>query len=271
MHDTLQYFGFDPIHRAFHHGKMTFGLMYAFSESFLLPLSHDEVVHLKKSLLSKMPGDRWKMHANLRALYGYMWAHPGKKLLFMGGEIGQYREWNFESELDWFLLEEPDHAGLSRFMRDLNRLYARYGALHELDDRPEGFLWIDANDATQSVASFIRFPSGALDASVSDEEKKKRPTKGVHVVFVGNFTPVPRIGYRVGVPRRSAYIEMLNSDATEYGGSGMGNYGRVEIEDVPSHGFAQSLLLSLPPLSALWLVPALEEDPEPEEDDAVER
>jgi 1,4-alpha-glucan branching enzyme len=263
MHDTLAYFSFDSIHRNFHHGKITFGLMYAWSERFILPLSHDEVVHLKKSLLSKMPGDRWKMHANLRALYAHMWAHPGKKLLFMGGEIGQWKEWSFEGELDWALLEEPDHAGISRLVRDLNALYRATPALYELDDKPDGFRWIDANDAPQSVISFVRFPDAPKEAG-----KKRSFREGVHLVAVGNFTPVPRIGYRIGVPRRCRYKEVLNTDAKEYGGSGMGNYGGVACEAVACHGFPQSLVLALPPLSVLWLVPELSLDPEPELEEA---
>ncbi len=279
MHDTLAYFGFDPIHRNFHHGKLTFGLMYAYSERFLLPLSHDEVVHLKKSLVSKMPGDRWKMHATLRSLYGYMWAHPGKKLLFMGGEIAQWGEWNFESELEWSLLGEADHAGMQRLVRDLNAHYKKYAALYQLDDEPAGFRWIDANDAPQSVASFIRFPAqprpalASVDAtspapSVAPAPLPPRGTKGVHVVFVGNFTPLPRHGYRVGVPRRCRYVEVLNTDAKEYGGSGLGNLGSAAIEAVPSHGFDQSIVLTLPPLGVLWLVPELLEDPDGIEDEA---
>ena len=282
MHDTLGYFGFDPIHRNFHHGKLTFGLMYAYTERFLLPLSHDEVVHLKKSLVSKMPGDRWKMHASLRSLYGYMWAHPGKKLLFMGGEIAQWGEWNFAAELEWELLGEPDHAGMQRLIRDINAHYKRYAALSELDDEAEGFQWIDANDATQSVASFVRFPAqprpappallaapGAPGALPRPPPKPQKPrgTKGVHVVFVGNFTPLPRHGYRVGVPRRCRYMEVLNTDAKEYGGSGLGNYGSARVEAVPSHGFEQSIVLTLPPLAALWLVPELEEDPDALDDE----
>jgi 1,4-alpha-glucan branching enzyme len=270
MHDTLAYFGFDPIHRNFHHGKLTFGLMYAYSERFLLPLSHDEVVHLKKSLVSKMPGDRWKMHATLRSLYGYMWAHPGKKLLFMGGEIAQWGEWNFESELDWKLLSEADHAGMQRLVRDINTLYKKHPALYQLDDDPAGFRWIDANDAPQSVASFIRFPAQPRPALLAADPAATAPiapaaplgTKGVHVVFVGNFTPLPRHGYRIGVPRRCRYVEVLNTDAKEYGGSGLGNFGSTAIEAVPCHGFDQSIVLTLPPLAALWLVPALEEDPD---------
>jgi 1,4-alpha-glucan branching enzyme len=267
MHDTLDYFGFDPIHRAYHHGKLTFSIWYAFSERFLLPLSHDEVVHLKKALISKMPGDRPLMHANLRALYAYMWAHPGKKLLFMGGEIGQYREWNFESELDWFLLDEPDHKGLSQLMKDLNRLYRQYPALFELDDEPEGFRWIDCNDAPHSVISFVRYPSFVTG------KKGKITKKGIHVIAACNFTPIPRVGYRIGVPRRCDYLEVLNTDAREYGGGGMGNFGRVKVEDVPCHGFPQSIVLALPGLSTLWLVPELDEDPpspEAEKDEAAQ-
>jgi 1,4-alpha-glucan branching enzyme len=258
MHDTLDYFALDPIHRAFHHRLITFGLMYAFSESFILPLSHDEVVHLKKSLISRMPGDRWKMHANLRAMFGLMWAHPGKKLLFMGGEIGQWKEWDFATELDWPLLKEPDHAGLQRLVGDLNRTYRKYQALWELDDHPAGFTWIDPNDAIQSVASFVRFPRAAGN---SEEPAPRRLAKGIFVIMCGNFTPVPRYGYRLGVPRRCRYLEVINTDAKVYGGSGMGNLGVVAVEDVPAHGFPQSIVLTLPPLATLWLVPEESEDP----------
>jgi 1,4-alpha-glucan branching enzyme len=258
MHDTLAYFAFEPVHRSYHHGQLTFSLWYAFTERFLLPLSHDEVVHLKKALISKMPGDRWKMHANLRALYGYMWAHPGKKLLFMGGEIGQWHEWNYRSQLDWFLLDEPDHQGLQRLVRDLNHVYRQQPALYELDDEPAGFRWIDLNDAPHSVISFVRFPTFLAPRG---RRSRVARNKGVHVVVICNLTPVPRERYRIGVPRRSSYLEVLNTDAAMYGGSGMGNLGRVEIEDTPWHGFAQSIVLTLPPLSTLWLVPELEEDP----------
>jgi len=261
MHDTLNYFSFDAIHRAFHHGRVTFGIMYAFSERFLLPLSHDEVVHLKKSLLSKMPGDRSSMLANLRALYGYMWAHPGKKLLFMGGELGQWSEWGEAKELEWERLVEPEHAGLLRLVRDLNAIYKKYPAMHELDDVPEGFRWISANDAAQSVASFIRFPFVPEPVIHPDPDIQEAPS--VHVVFVGNFTPVPRYNYRIGVPRRCRYLEILNSDACDYGGGGMGNMGAAEIEDVPSHGFPQSIVLTLPPLAVLYFIPELERDPAP--------
>ncbi|MGK3993171.1 1,4-alpha-glucan branching protein GlgB [Sorangium sp. So ce1024] len=246
MHDTLDFFKREPIHRAYHYHQLTFGLIYAFSEKFLLPLSHDEVVHLKRSLLSKMPGDYWQMLANLRALYGYMWAHPGKKLLFMGGEFGQFAEWSEKTELDWGLLNVPQHAGLKRLLTDVNALYKKYPAMYELDDEHHGFRWIDCTDNMQTVISFIRYGDGAGD---------QMSPSGVHVVFIGNFTPVPRHQYRIGVPRRGAYLEVLNTDATEYGGSGVGNMGRVEVQDVPCHGFPQSIVLTLPPLGVLWLVP----------------
>jgi 1,4-alpha-glucan branching enzyme len=254
MHDTLDYFSFDPIHRTYHHGKLTFSIWYAWTERFVLPLSHDEVVHLKRSLLSKMPGDRASMCANLRAMFAYMWAHPGKKLLFMGGEIGQWREWSFERELDWFLLAEPDHAGIQRLVRDLNGIYRKERALFELDDEPAGFRWIDCNDAPQSVVAFVRFPSSVVKG-------KLLPGTGVHVFVAANLTPVRRVGYRFGVPRRSAYLEVLNTDAEAYGGAGEGNLGRVAVEDVPCHGFPQSIVLTLPGLTVLWLVPELEDDP----------
>jgi 1,4-alpha-glucan branching enzyme len=260
MHDTLDYFEQDPIYRSYHHNDLTFGLIYAFSEQFALPLSHDEVVHLKRSLVSKMPGDRWQQHANLRALYAYMWGHPGKKLLFMGGELAQWREWSEERELDWFLLSEPDKVGTLRLMRDLNRLYRRHPALWELDDQPAGFGWIDANDSAQSVASFVRFPidpelKRTHAGPVHEIFPAHASPRGTHVVVAGNFTPVPRPGYRLGVPRHCRYLEVLNTDAREYGGSGMGNGGVVSVEDVPSHGHPQSIVLTLPPLGVLWLVP----------------
>ncbi|NUO49721.1 MAG: 1,4-alpha-glucan branching protein GlgB [Polyangiaceae bacterium] len=245
MHDTLHYFSLDPIFRSFNHNLITFSLMYAFSEKYLLPLSHDEVVHLKKSLLEKMPGDEWQKRANLRALYALMWAHPGKKLLFMGGELGQKTEWNFSSELDWSLLDDERHRGLQRTVRDLNAYYKKTPALFELDDDPSGFLWIDANDAGQSCASFIRFPKSEL---------KSRRT-GKHVIMAGNFTPVIRRGYRLGVPRNCAYKEVLNTDASAYGGSNVGNLGSVRVEAIPSHGHAQSISITLPPLAVVYLEP----------------
>jgi 1,4-alpha-glucan branching enzyme len=187
-----------------------------------------------------------------------MWAHPGKKLLFMGGEIAQWHEWNYRAELDWFLLAEPDHQGMQRLVRDLNHLYRREPALYELDDEPAGFRWIDLNDAPHSVISFVRFPSFLAPRG---RRGRVARNKGVHVVVVCNFTPIPRERYRIGVPRRCAYLEVLNTDAAMYGGSGMGNLGRVEIEDIAWHGFAQSIVLTLPPLATVWFVPELEEDP----------
>lgn len=252
MHDTLDYFRFDPIYRSKHHKNITFGMMYAYSERFLLPLSHDEVVHLKKSLLSKMPGDRWKQHANLRALYGLMWAHPGKKLLFMGGEIGQWKEWNHDAELDWALLVEHDHAGLGRLLHDLNAIYRQYPAFWELDVHPAGFTWIDANEALLSIASFVRFPKSPDGA---DEPCPRKISRGIFVVCVGNLTPVVRRFYRLGVPRFCRYVEALNTDAQVYGGSGVGNMGIVACEKIAAHGFPQSIVLTLPPLAVLYLIP----------------
>ncbi|MBW2453648.1 MAG: 1,4-alpha-glucan branching protein GlgB [Deltaproteobacteria bacterium] len=249
MHDTLDYFTQDPVFRSYHHQRLTFGLLYAFSERFVLPLSHDEVVHLKKSLLSKMAGDRWQMLANLRSLLAHMWAHPGKKLLFMGAELGQWDEWDESKQLDWSLLNDPDHGGLHRLVRDLNRCYRRYPALHEADDSPQGFRWIDANDTHQSVASYLRFPRSGPSASGEPS------TDHDYVICVANLTPVPRERYRIGVPAPVRHAEIVNTDATIYGGSGMGNLGSVEVSSEPCHGHGQSLELTLPPLAALWLAP----------------
>jgi 1,4-alpha-glucan branching enzyme len=235
MHDTLRYMAQDPIHRKYHHNDLTFGLLYAFHENFILPLSHDEVVHGKGSLIGKMPGDRWQRFANLRAYYGFMWTHPGKKLLFMGGEFAQEREWNHDTSLDWHLLADPLHRGVQLVVRDLNRLYRELPALHELDTEPEGFQWIDAGDAAQSTLSYMR---------------RSRDPHELAVV-VANFTPVPRHDYRIGVPRGGLYRERFNSDALDYGGSGLGNAGAVEAEAHPAHGHAHSLVLTLPPLATL--------------------
>jgi 1,4-alpha-glucan branching enzyme len=248
MHDTLAYFEKDPIHRAFHHGLVTFGLMYAFSERFVLPLSHDEVVHMKGALLDKMYGDRWRKLANLRALYAHMWAHPGKKLLFMGGEIGQWREWHEERALDWELLADPDHEGIQRLLTDLNRFYRDHPAMWQADGHSAGFRWIDANDSAQSVASYLRLVMPERGAREDDFDRD-------HVLCVGNFTPLPRHRYRVGVPRRGIYREALNTDATIYGGSGLGNLGAVEAKAEPCHGFDNSLELTLPPLSVVYFEP----------------
>jgi 1,4-alpha-glucan branching enzyme len=264
MHDTLKYFSMDPIFRSFHHEKITFGLWYAWGERYLQPLSHDEVVHLKRSLWSKMPGDDWRRAANLRAMFAMMWAHPGKKLLFMGGEIGQTTEWNFEAEVEWAVTSDPLHGGVQRLVRDVNRHYAALPALWQLDDRTEGFSWIDANDTSQSVFSWIRWSDGDGPTAPAPGEGSGR-----HVVMIANLTPVPRTRYRVGLPRRCDYLELLNTDATEYGGSGVGNMGRVAVEDVACHGRPQSALVELPPLAVLWLVPSCDDDPAPPATGAV--
>jgi 1,4-alpha-glucan branching enzyme len=233
MHDTLRYLTREPVHRKYHHGELTFRMVYAFNENFVLPLSHDEVVHGKGSLLSKMPGDDWQKFAALRLLYGYMYAQPGKKLLFMGGEIGQRQEWNHDTSLDWHLLQYEPHRGLQRWVQDLNRLYASEPALHELDHNPSGFAWVDCNSSDDSVLSFLR--NGQTTDTV--------------LLVVCNFTPVPRYEYHLGVPRAGRWQEVLNSDAHEYGGGGVGNEGGVEATDVPSHGRPYSLFLTLPPLA----------------------
>jgi 1,4-alpha-glucan branching enzyme len=237
MNDTLAYFKREPVHRRFHQDQIRFSLWYAWNENFVLPLSHDEVVHLKGSLLRKMPGDDWQRFANLRLLYGYMWAHPGKKLLFMGGEIAQWSEWNHDTSLDWHLVTHRDHAGVQAWVRDLNRLLVRTPALHQVDFAQEGFSWVSHSDDANSVMAFLRH---ARDDS---------PT----VLVVCNFTPVPRSGYRLGVPRPGQWREVLNSDSTVYGGSGVGNLGTVATEAVAAHGHPQSLALTLPPLAVLYL------------------
>jgi 1,4-alpha-glucan branching enzyme len=240
MHDMLEYMHMDPIHRRYHHNNITFSLMYAYSENFILPLSHDEVVHMKGSLINKMPGDLWQRFANLRALYGYMWGHPGKKLLFMGGEFGQWREWNFAESLDWHLLEPPSnphHAQLRGFLRDLNTLYHHEPALSILDYAPEGFSWIDPHDSDNSVVSFMRRSKDLADT----------------LLFICNFTPVPRHGYRVGVPDPGEYYELINSDADRYGGSGLENLQPMPSGPVFWQSCPHSVLLTLPPLSTIIL------------------
>ncbi len=237
MHDTLEYMAQDPLFRRYHHDKLTFRMLYAFHENFVLPLSHDEVVHGKGSLLGKMSGDPWQKFANLRLLLGYMYAQPGKKLLFMGGELGQWREWNHDDSLEWHLLEFLPHSGLQRWVEDLNRLYRSESALYERDRDPAGFEWIDCHDAESSVISLLR--------------KGKSTDDLVLVAF--NFTPVPRMNYRVGAPRGGYWKETLNSDAREYGGSGHGNLGGVEAAPIFLHGRPYSLTLTLPPLSAVFL------------------
>jgi 1,4-alpha-glucan branching enzyme len=237
MHDMLEYLQQDPVHRRWHHGKVTFSMLYAFTENFVLPFSHDEVVHGKRAMLDKMPGDVWQKHAALRALYGYMYGHPGKKLMFMGSEFGQWREWNGEESLDWHLLGDWMHAGMQRWVQDLNHTYQRERSLHEVDFDGSGFRWIDCNDNENSVVSMIRTAKDPDDFSV----------------IVANFTPVPRPGYRIGVPAAGWYRELLNSDAEIYGGSNMGNDGGVYTEDVPAHGFEHSLRLTVPPLGFVLL------------------
>ncbi|WP_209427783.1 1,4-alpha-glucan branching protein GlgB [Pararhodobacter sp. SW119] len=240
MHDTLGYFRRDPIHRRHHQHDLTFGLLYAFTEDFVLPLSHDEVVHGKGSLIRQMAGDRWQKFANLRAYYGFMWTHPGKKLLFMGCEFAQDREWNHDEALDWHLLDDPMHRGMQRLVADLNRLYRDRPALHRLDCDPTGFEWIDASDAAQSVLVYLRKSDDGADP----------------VLVVCNLTPVVRSDYRIGAPRAGAWQELLNTDAECYGGSNVGNHGRLNAEESSWHGRPASLRLTLPPLSTLVLAPA---------------
>jgi 1,4-alpha-glucan branching enzyme len=238
MHDTLAYFQQDPLHRKYHHSRLTFSLWYAFTENFVLPLSHDEVVHGKGALIGKMPGDEWQQFASLRLLFGYMWTHPGKKLLFMGGEFGQRREWQHDESLEWHVLQYPLHAGVQHWVRDLNRLYRETPALHELDFSDAGFAWIDCDDADVSVISFLR-----------------RGAAGAVALIACNFTPVPRENYRIGVPRGGRWQERLNSDAADYGGSGQGNLGALEAAAVPAHAYGHSLSVRLPPLAILILTP----------------
>jgi 1,4-alpha-glucan branching enzyme len=237
MHDTLHYMQEDPINRRYHHHHLTFGLLYAYSENYVLPLSHDEVVHGKGSLITRMPGDRWQKFANLRAYFGFMWAHPGKKLLFMGGEFGQEREWNHDTSLDWHLTEDPLHGGVQRLVSDLNRVYAGTPALHERDCEPSGFEWLVSDDAENSVLGWMRR---------GDEEDRI-------VVLASNFTPVPRMGYRLGVPLPGHYDEIINTDAGIYGGGDVGNPGGVTAEEIPAHGRPYSVLLTLPPLATIYL------------------
>ncbi|MCB0167762.1 MAG: 1,4-alpha-glucan branching protein GlgB, partial [Anaerolineae bacterium] len=235
MHDSLSYMSKEPIYRSFHHHNMTFSLIYAFNENFILPLSHDEVVHGKGSLINKMSGDEWQKFANLRAYLGFMWGHPGKKLLFMGCEFGQWAEWNYDTGLQWQSLESPNHQGLKTYVADLNNVYKNEPALHENDFAQAGFEWIDANDSQNSVLSFMR----------------KAKNSQEFVVVISNFTPVPRKNYRTGVPQAGYYRELLNSDAEIYWGSNMGNYGGLSTEAVACHGYDYSLLITLPPLATV--------------------
>jgi 1,4-alpha-glucan branching enzyme len=239
MHDTLSYFEKEPVHRQYHHHELTFAMVYAWNENFILPLSHDEVVHGKGSLLAKMPGDRWQQLANLRALYAYMWAHPGKKLLFMGQEIATPWEWDDSGEVPWHLLEHAEHSGMHSLVRDLNRLYREEPALWEVDFSPEGFRWLEPNDAANNVFAFAR---------LSRDGRRQ-------VVAVANLSPVPRENYRVGLTAPGPWREVLNTDSEFYGGTGVGNQGVVTSEEQPWHDQPFSAAVTLPPLGVVWLTP----------------
>src|SRR5262249_378015 len=235
MHDTLSYFARDPIQRRYHHHQLTFSLLYAWSENFIMPLSPDEVVHGKRSLLAKMPGDTGARFANLRALFGYMWAHPGKKLLFMGGEIAQWNEWNHDVSLDWHLLEDAPHQGVQHLVRDLNRIYAEETALW-IDSQPAAFRWLDADDSDENVIAFLRVVPGEPGG----------------IVCVCNFSGIERRGYRIGLPSDGTFQEILNTDSSIYGGSNVGNLGAITAEAVPWQGQPWSAPVVLPPLATLW-------------------
>jgi len=239
MHDTLEYMKHEPIHRRYHHNELTFRGIYAFHENFILPLSHDEVVHGKGSLFGRMAGDLWQKFANLRAYYGFMFTQPGKKLLFMGDEFAQSAEWAHDRSLDWHLLQYPEHRGIQALVRDLNALYRGREALHALDCESDGFAWIDCNDVDASVLSYIR--------RGRDADR--------FVIVVCNFTPVVRSNYKVGVPRPGTYRELLNTDSAHYGGGNVGNWGAIAADGAPAHGHAQSVVLTLPPLATLILEP----------------
>ena len=239
MHDTLAYFALDPVHRRWHHNKLTFAMMYAYSEDYVLPLSHDEVVHGKGSLLAKMSGDPWQKLANLRALYAWMYAHPGKKLLFMGAELAQPTEWNHDAELPWHLLNDPAHAGVQQLVRDLNHRYREAPALHARDTDPHSFQWLVVDDHEHSVLAFARYGLRLEDT----------------VVVIANLTPVVRHGHRIGLPHDGPWRECLNTDSGHYGGSNVGNHGRLMAEPHPVHGQAWSAAFTLPPLGVLWLQP----------------
>jgi 1,4-alpha-glucan branching enzyme len=262
MHDTLSYLSQDPVYRQYHHNEITFSLIYAFSENFILPLSHDEVVHGKGSLLGKMPGDEWRRFAGLRSLLAYMWAHPGKQLLFMGSEWGQGSEWSADDGLDWWVLDFDVHQGVQRLSRDLNAMYRRTPALWQLDASPEGFSWIDSNDALGNTLSFLRMsapitpsarpaPGGgtARDAAGSDEDERDV------IACIANFSALPHLKYQIGLPRAGRWREVLNTDAAVYGGSGVGNLGGIEAVPEPYHGRPASAIITVPPLGVLWLTP----------------
>jgi len=244
MHDTLKYFQTDPLFRGGNHNALTFGLLYAWSENFILPFSHDEVVHMKGALLNKMPGDEWQKFANLRALYAYMWAHPGKKLLFMGGEFGQWREWNETESLDWHLLQTPTHKGVHVLIKDLNRLYAKHAELWESDSDVSGFSWIEVDNAAENVIAFRRIA----------------PSTGREIICVGNFSPVVREGHRVGLPRKGSYKQILNTDNEKYCGGGFGVVKSIRAEKKPAHGLDYSAEITLPPLSTIWFEAPVRKD-----------
>jgi 1,4-alpha-glucan branching enzyme len=248
MNDTLEYVQRDPVYRRYHHHELTFSLVYAYSENFILPLSHDEVVHGKASLVGKMPGDEWRRFAGLRTLLAYMWAHPGKQLLFMGSEWGQQSEWSEERGLDWWVLEYGVHSGVQRLVRDMNRLYASSPALWSLDSVPEGFAWLDANDAARNILSFLRLGEPMPGRDISGPVL---PT----LACVANFSSTPQESYRIGLPRPGRWREVLNSDATAYGGSGLGNLGAVHAIPDPWNGQPASATIVVPPLGVVWLVP----------------
>ena len=244
MHDTLKYFQTDPLFRGGNHNALTFGLLYAWSENFILPFSHDEVVHMKGALLNKMPGDEWQKFANLRALYSYMWAHPGKKLLFMGGEFGQWREWNETESLDWHLLKTPNHQGVHLLIKDLNRLYAKHAELWESDSDASGFSWIEVDNASENVIAFRRIA----------------PSTGREIICVGNFSPVVREGHRLGLPRKGSYKQILNTDNDKYCGGGFGVVKSIRAQKTPWHGLDYSAEITLPPLSVMWFEAPLRKD-----------
>jgi 1,4-alpha-glucan branching enzyme len=276
MHDTLAYLSQDPIYRQYHHNEITFSLIYAFSENFILPLSHDEVVHGKGSLLGKMPGDEWRRFASLRSLLAFMWAHPGKQLLFMGSEFGQGNEWSADNGLDWWVLDFDVHQGVQKLSRDLNEIYRRTPALWQLDTAPEGFSWIDANDAPGNTLSFLRFAAEPGTAGPGARVATQASPAGM-IACVANFSAAPHLEYRVGLPQAGRWREVLNTDAASYGGSGVGNLGVIEAVAEPWHGRPASATITLPPLGVLWLTPEDAGAPEvdtaealeaPEDDDA---
>jgi 1,4-alpha-glucan branching enzyme len=262
MHDTLSYLSLDPIYRQYHHNEMTFSLIYSFTENFILPLSHDEVVHGKGSLLNKMPGDEWRRFAGLRSLLAYMWAHPGKQLLFMGSEFGQGNEWSADEGLDWWVLDYEFHRGVQRLSRDLNEIYRRTPALWQLDNSPEGFGWIDSNDAQGNTLSFLRFaappdaasPDSASKDSASPDSGAEGGTPEV-IACIANFSALPHLDYKVGLSQAGRWREILNTDAVVYGGSGVGNLGGVDAVAEPWHGRPASATITVPPLGVLWLTP----------------